>query len=45
MAGETVPNLVAVGIGTGGNLTIYNSAGTSHVIVDVVGYFTPRALV
>jgi hypothetical protein len=43
VAGETVPNLVAVGVGTGGNVAIANSAGTAHVIVDVVGYFTPRS--
>jgi hypothetical protein len=41
VAGETVPNLVAVGIGSAGNVAIANSAGTTHVIVDVVGYFTP----
>jgi hypothetical protein len=43
LSGETVPNLVAVGVGTGGNVAISNSAGTAHVIVDVVGYFTPQA--
>jgi hypothetical protein len=43
VAGETVPNLVAVGIGSAGNVAIANSAGSAHVVVDVVGYFTPRA--
>ncbi|MEP7112018.1 MAG: hypothetical protein ABI862_02025 [Ilumatobacteraceae bacterium] len=43
VAGETIPNLVAVGIGSGGNVAIANSAGTAHVVVDVVGYFTPVA--
>ena len=42
LAGETVPNLVAVGIGSAGNVAIANSAGDAHVIVDVVGYFTPQ---
>jgi hypothetical protein len=45
LAGETVPNLVAVGVGSEGNVAISNSAGSAHVIVDVVGYFTPQLLV
>lgn len=43
VAGETIPNLVAVGIGSGGSAVIANSAGTAHVVVDIVGYFTPVA--
>ena len=38
-AGETIPNLVAVGVGSGGSVAITNFAGTAHVVVDVVGYF------
>ena len=36
--GQTVPNLVLSGSTPGGEVKIYNRAGTSHVIVDVVGY-------
>jgi len=38
-AGQTVPNLVVVKLGTGGNINIFNNAGWVHVIGDVVGYF------
>lgn len=37
--GRTVPNLVTVKVGTGGAVSILNSAGTSHVIADVVGFY------
>jgi len=40
-AGQTVPNLVVVRIGTGGNVSVYNQKGTVHVIMDAVGYFAP----
>jgi hypothetical protein len=39
VAGQTVPNLVVVKLGTGGNINIFNNAGWVHVIGDVVGYF------
>jgi len=39
--GQTIPNLVAVKIGTGGNVAFANNTGTTHVIFDVVGYFAP----
>lgn len=43
-AGQTVPNLVVVGLGTGvgnaGKVRFYNQQGTVHVIADVVGYFS-----
>ncbi|MGA9112371.1 MAG: hypothetical protein WB802_01045, partial [Candidatus Dormiibacterota bacterium] len=32
-------NLVVVALGTGGQVGIYNSAGTINVAVDVEGYF------
>jgi hypothetical protein len=43
IAGQTVPNLATIKLGeTGpalGKINIYNSAGESHVIVDVAGYY------
>ncbi|HEY8813641.1 MAG TPA: hypothetical protein VIP57_00840, partial [Candidatus Dormibacteraeota bacterium] len=39
-AGETVPNRVMVGVGTGGKVSIFNPAGTTNVIADVNGWFT-----
>ncbi len=37
--GEVVPNLVVVKVGAGGNIDIYNRAGTTDLAVDVAGYF------
>ena len=37
--GVTVANLVTVGLGTDGALAVYNDAGTTEVIADVVGYY------
>ncbi len=39
VAGQTVSNLVVAKVGTGGKVSVYNLAGTSHVIFDVVGWF------
>jgi hypothetical protein len=39
VAGQTVPNLVMVGL-TSGALSYYNFAGSTQVIVDVGGWFT-----
>ncbi|MCU1361858.1 MAG: hypothetical protein JWN99_3147, partial [Ilumatobacteraceae bacterium] len=38
VAGQTIPNAVIVGLGPSGTVDIFSSA-TSHVIVDIVGYF------
>jgi hypothetical protein len=38
-AGQTVPNLVTVPLGAGGAVSFYSQRGT-HLVVDVVGYFT-----
>jgi streptogramin lyase len=38
--GQTVPNLVTVALGSGGQLSAFNAAGSSHVIFDVVGYYS-----
>lgn len=45
MAGQTVPNLVTVGVDTNGRVGIYNSYGSSHVILDIVGYYSGGTLV
>ena len=39
--GQTVPNLVITKIGAGGKVSLYNFAGSSHVIVDVLASFEP----
>ncbi|HAP76506.1 MAG TPA: hypothetical protein DCR14_10525 [Acidimicrobiaceae bacterium] len=38
-AGRTVPNMVIVPLGTDGHIDIYNNAGTTHLAVDVLGWF------
>jgi len=40
LAGETRANRVIVPVGADGTITIYNRAGTSHVIVDAGGWYT-----
>jgi hypothetical protein len=44
VAGQTVPNLVTVRVGAGGAISLFNNAGTTHVVVDVVGYYAPGAV-
>jgi len=39
VAGQTIPNLVLVNLGTGNKVTFYNYAGTVNVIADLVGGF------
>jgi hypothetical protein len=43
VAGEVVPNLVEVGIGSGGDVSFYSSV-RSDLVVDVEGYTGPSAL-
>jgi hypothetical protein len=38
--GLTRANLVLAKVGTNGRISIYNSSGSSHVVADVVGYFS-----
>jgi hypothetical protein len=39
--GQTVPNLVVVGLSSDGKIRLYNgSGGTVHLVVDEFGYFT-----
>jgi hypothetical protein len=37
--GATVANLATVAVGGAGRIRLFNSAGTTHVIVDVVGWY------
>jgi hypothetical protein len=36
--GQTVANAAFVGTGTGGGVEVFNFTGSSHLVVDVVGY-------
>jgi len=38
-AGQTVPNLVVAKLGSGGKVSLYNSAGQTHLIADVAGWY------
>jgi len=38
--GDTVPNLVVVNVSSTGQIALYNSVGSTDVIVDVLGYYT-----
>ena len=40
VAGQTVPNRVIVPVGSGGQVSIYNGAGSVDVVVDVGGWLT-----
>ena len=39
-SGQTVPNLVVVELNSSGGITLYNHAGTTDVVLDVLGYYT-----
>jgi hypothetical protein len=41
VAGKTIANLVEVKLGSGSQVTFYNSAGSTDVIADLEGYFAP----
>ena len=38
-AGQTVPNLVMVKLGDGGKVSLFNNVGSTHVVVDVAGWY------
>ena len=40
VAGQAVPNLVTATVGADGKVTIYNNAGSTHVLFDVVGWYS-----
>jgi hypothetical protein len=37
-AGQTVPNMVTVGVGADGSIAAYNESGTVDLIIDLVGW-------
>ena len=39
VAGDVVPNLVQVGIGSNGKVSLFNNAGSVDLVVDLTGYF------
>ena len=39
----TMPNQVTVKVGDNGALTLFNAAGSTHLIVDVAGWYGPGA--
>ena len=39
VAGQTVPNLVLVKVGDGGQVSLFNGSGSTHVVADVAGWF------
>ena len=38
-AGQTVPNMVVVKVGANGLIDLYNAAGSTDVVVDVMGWY------
>lgn len=36
-------DLVIVRVGNGGSVSLYNNAGNTHLVLDVVGYFSPTS--
>jgi hypothetical protein len=42
--GQTVPNLAEVGLGSGGQVSVFNPAGSVDVVVDLEGYTAPSSL-
>ena len=41
--GQTVPNMVIAKVGDGGKVSLFTNAGTTHLIVDVMGWFPTDA--
>ena len=40
--GQTIPNLVMTGVGSGGAIDLWNAAGSVDLVADAVGYFRPE---
>jgi uncharacterized protein YvpB len=43
IAGQTVPNLVTVPVGSGGKITLYNGFGSADLVIDVEGWYGPSS--
>ena len=37
--GDVIPNLVQVGIGSNGKVSLYNNGGSVNLVADLTGYF------
>lgn len=42
--GQTVPNMVIVPVSADGKISVYNNFGSTHVVIDVLGWFPGGAL-
>ncbi len=40
-ARATVPNLVTMPLGVGGDIRVFNYTGVTHLVVDVIGWYLP----
>jgi len=40
VSGQTVPNLVIVKLGAGSKVDVFNSAGATDVVIDIVGFYS-----
>jgi hypothetical protein len=40
VAGQTIPNLVTVKLGSNGAISIFNAAGTVDVVLDLAGFYS-----
>ena len=44
VTGQTIPNLVIAPLGSNGKVALYNhSAGSTHLVADIAGYYTGKA--
>lgn len=43
LVGETIANMNTLALGNNGALNVFNNAGTTHVIVDVIAWLGPQA--
>jgi glucose dehydrogenase len=39
VAGQTRPNLVVARVGEGGQVSLFNASGATHLVVDIMGWF------
>ena len=44
LPGQTVANMVIVPVGAGGRVTLFNLAGNTDLIADVLGYFPTNSV-